>query len=29
VMDALAPRGVRHIEMPLTPEKIWRAMQSK
>jgi carbon-monoxide dehydrogenase large subunit len=27
VMDALAPFGVRHIDMPLTPEKIWRAMQ--
>jgi carbon-monoxide dehydrogenase large subunit len=27
VMDALAPLGVRHLEMPLTPEKIWRAMQ--
>ena len=26
VMDALAPLGVRHIDMPLTPEKIWRAM---
>jgi aerobic carbon-monoxide dehydrogenase large subunit len=28
VMDALAPLGVRHIDMPLTPEKIWRAMQA-
>jgi len=27
VMDALAPLGIRHIDMPLTPEKIWRAMQ--
>ncbi len=27
VMDALAPLGVRHLDMPLTPEKIWRAMQ--
>jgi carbon-monoxide dehydrogenase large subunit len=27
VMDALAPFGVRHIDMPLTPEKLWRAMQ--
>jgi len=27
VMDALAPLGVRHIDMPLTPEKIWRAIQ--
>jgi carbon-monoxide dehydrogenase large subunit len=28
VMDALAPLGVRHIDMPLTPEKIWRALQN-
>ncbi len=27
VMDALQPFGVKHIEMPLTPEKIWKAMQ--
>jgi carbon-monoxide dehydrogenase large subunit len=26
VLDALAPQGVRHIDMPLTPEKIWRAL---
>ena len=24
VVDALAPLGVTHIDMPLTPEKIWR-----
>ena len=24
VVDALAPLGVKHIDMPLTPEKIWR-----
>ncbi len=29
VMDALAPMGVKHLEMPLTPEKIWRAMNKK
>lgn len=29
VIDALAPFGVRHIDMPLTPEKIWRAIQSR
>ena len=29
VMDALAPLGVRHIDMPLTPEKIWRAMEKR
>lgn len=26
VVDALAPLGVRHIDMPLTPEKIWRLL---
>jgi carbon-monoxide dehydrogenase large subunit len=28
VMDALAGYGVRHLDMPLTPEKIWQAMQA-
>lgn len=28
VVDALAPLGVKHIDMPLTPEKVWRAMQN-
>jgi aerobic carbon-monoxide dehydrogenase large subunit len=28
VMDALAPLGVRHLDMPLTPSRIWHAMQS-
>jgi carbon-monoxide dehydrogenase large subunit len=27
VLDALHERGVRHLEMPLTAEKIWRALQ--
>jgi carbon-monoxide dehydrogenase large subunit len=27
VVDALAPLGVRHIDMPLTPQKVWRAIQ--
>src|ERR671925_242399 len=27
VMDALAPLQIRHIDMPLTPERVWRAMQ--
>lgn len=26
VMDALRPFGVRDLDMPLTPEKVWRAM---
>lgn len=28
VMDALSPLGIRHIDMPLTAEKIWKAIQS-
>ena len=24
VVDALSPLGVRHLDMPLTPEKIWK-----
>jgi carbon-monoxide dehydrogenase large subunit len=27
VMDALAPLGVKQIRMPLTPERVWRAIQ--
>jgi carbon-monoxide dehydrogenase large subunit len=27
VVDALSPFGIRHLDMPLTPEKVWRAMQ--
>jgi carbon-monoxide dehydrogenase large subunit len=26
VMDALAPLGIKHLDMPLTPERVWRAM---
>jgi carbon-monoxide dehydrogenase large subunit len=28
VMAALRPYGIRHLDMPLTPEKIWTAIQS-
>ncbi|HEY8290339.1 MAG TPA: xanthine dehydrogenase family protein molybdopterin-binding subunit [Acetobacteraceae bacterium] len=28
IVDALAERGVRHIEMPATPERVWRAIQT-
>jgi len=28
VMDALAPLGVRGIDMPLTPERVWRAIRA-
>jgi carbon-monoxide dehydrogenase large subunit len=29
VLDALADFGVRHLDTPLTAEKIWRAMQRR
>jgi len=28
LVDALQPYGVRHIDMPATPEKVWAAIQS-
>jgi carbon-monoxide dehydrogenase large subunit len=28
VMDALADRGIRHVDMPLTPFRIWRALRA-
>lgn len=28
VLDALSPLGVRHVDMPLTPETIWRAIRA-
>jgi len=28
VVDALSPLGIKHLDMPLTPEKVWRAMRS-
>jgi aerobic carbon-monoxide dehydrogenase large subunit len=28
VLDALAPLGVTHIDMPATPEKVWRAIHA-
>ena len=27
VMDALQPLGIRHLDMPLTPSRIWQAIQ--
>lgn len=27
VLDALRPAGVRHLDMPLTPERVWAALQ--
>ena len=29
IVDALAEFGVDHIEMPVTPERIWRAIHGK
>jgi carbon-monoxide dehydrogenase large subunit len=29
VLDALAERGVKHIEMPCTPERVWRALSAQ
>ncbi|PJF25606.1 MAG: carbon monoxide dehydrogenase, partial [Phototrophicales bacterium] len=27
VIDALSPLGIRHIDMPLTPQRVWSAIQ--
>jgi carbon-monoxide dehydrogenase large subunit len=27
ILDALRPLGVKHIEMPATSERVWRAMR--
>ena len=27
VIDALSDYGIKHIDMPLTPERVWRAIQ--
>jgi aerobic carbon-monoxide dehydrogenase large subunit len=29
IVDALKPHGVRHVEMPATPEKLWRAIHQQ
>jgi carbon-monoxide dehydrogenase large subunit len=29
VVDALSHLGVKHMEIPLTPEKVWRAINQK
>ena len=29
VVDALRPLGVRHIDMPLTPSRVWAAMRGR
>ena len=28
ILDALAPLGVAHIDMPVTPERLWRAIRN-
>jgi carbon-monoxide dehydrogenase large subunit len=28
VVDALAPLGVKHVDMPATPQAVWRALQT-
>jgi carbon-monoxide dehydrogenase large subunit len=28
VLDALAPFGIAHLDMPLTPQKIWAAIRN-
>src|SRR5204862_4029658 len=27
VIDALSPLGVRHLDLPMTPEKVWKAIR--
>ena len=27
-VDALAPLGITHVELPLTPEKLWRTIRA-
>ncbi len=27
VLDALACRGVRHLDLPMTPDRVWAALQ--
>jgi carbon-monoxide dehydrogenase large subunit len=29
LVDALAPLGIRHIDMPATPERLWRAIHER
>jgi carbon-monoxide dehydrogenase large subunit len=28
ILDALAPLGITHIDMPSTPERVWRAIRA-
>ena len=29
VVDALSPLGVRHVDMPASPARVWAAMQGR
>jgi carbon-monoxide dehydrogenase large subunit len=29
VVDALSPLGIRHLDLPFTPERVWRAIKEK
>jgi carbon-monoxide dehydrogenase large subunit len=29
VLDALEPLGIKHLDLPLTPERVWRAITEK
>jgi carbon-monoxide dehydrogenase large subunit len=29
IVDALKPHGVRHMDMPATPGRVWEAMQGR
>jgi carbon-monoxide dehydrogenase large subunit len=28
VVDALSPLGITHVDLPLTPERVWGAIQN-
>jgi carbon-monoxide dehydrogenase large subunit len=28
VNDALAPLGIRHLDMPVSPERVWQAIRA-
>ena len=29
VVDALSPLGIRHIDMPMTPQRVWRLIAER
>ena len=29
VLDALACRGVKHLDLPMTPQRVWSALHQK